>query len=120
MSGNIRKQLGPIRKRLRDRITEANKLVDDEGDITTLVKIKVKLIANIESHEKTYEKLYACPHIDDGDQKCIDEELEISAELEADANEVLQAVIHRIKMEVTGPEGKKENAIEEERIQHGD
>ena len=67
MSGNIRKQLGPVRKRLRDQIADARLMVDD-GDFTRMSLIKGKLIANIETHRKEYERLFNLEGISDEEQ----------------------------------------------------
>ena len=49
-SGNIRKQLGPVTKRLEDRITEAHSLLAD-ADYVKLKTVRSKVVANIKSHE---------------------------------------------------------------------
>ena len=46
MSGNIRKQLGPVSKRLQDRIDEAS-LLFGEDDTTKLKTTRAKLFANM-------------------------------------------------------------------------
>lgn len=55
MSTNIRKQLGPVRKSLQDRIKEAFG-GSDEKDVSKLHALCNKLFTNIESHEKVYFK----------------------------------------------------------------
>lgn len=50
MSGNIRKQLGPVRKRLRDRIDEALLLIKD-GDDSRFKVMRPKLFANTAFHD---------------------------------------------------------------------
>ena len=54
MSGKIRTKLGPVKKRLADRINEADKLLAND-DKQQLKCIRIKLNANIESHGKLYD-----------------------------------------------------------------
>ena len=56
MSGGIRKQLGPVRKRLFDRIGEVNQLIQT-SDIIALTNVRPKLTANINSHAKLIDEL---------------------------------------------------------------
>ena len=95
MSGSIRKQLGPIRKRLCDRISEATKELDD-SDVRRLKDIRTKLAANIASHEKIYVKLSELTDVTEEDQIIIDKELEASTELNIDANEIYELLTGRI------------------------
>ena len=95
ISGNIRKQLGPVKKRLNDRIKEANETSHDL-DLRRLTDLRNKLFANIESHEKVYFKLDALEDLSAVEQDVIDEEWESSTDLNLDANEVLGSLNHRI------------------------
>ena len=65
---NIRRQLGPARKRLKDRIDET-KVALQNNDIVSLKKIRVKLKANVEYHEKLTEHLCNVSAADEEEQK---------------------------------------------------
>ena len=95
MSGNIRKQLGPVKKRLNDRIKEANETSHDL-DLWRLTDLRNKLFANIESHEKVYFKLDALEDLSAVEQDVVDKEWESSTDLKLDANKVLGSLNHRI------------------------
>ena len=80
MSANIRKQLGPIRKRLHDRINEAQIILEDD-DNGRMKDVRIKLAANIESLEKTTDKLNELKDIAEEEQIIINNEFEKSAQL---------------------------------------
>ena len=90
MSGDIRKQLGPVKKRLRDNIKATETFIFDE-DEGQLRKIKSKLIANIKSHADLRTKLCNVKGPED-EQHVIDETLEECSTLEIDANEMIQLI----------------------------
>ena len=86
MSGNIRKQLGPARKRLSDRMKEVDVLMD-EGALPKLKTIRVKLISNIEYHERLTKELRDLTDLDDEEQTIVDAEIEKATVLDMDAKE---------------------------------
>ena len=86
MSGNIRKQLGPARKRLSDRMKEVDVLMD-EGVLPKLKTIRVKLISNIEYHERLTKELRDLTDLDDEEQTIVDAEIEKATVLDMDAKE---------------------------------
>ena len=51
MSGRIRQQLGPVKKRVADRLLEAKNVLST-GVVNEVKDFRVKLIANIASMEK--------------------------------------------------------------------
>ena len=89
MSGNIRKQLGPVRKRLHDRIAEATLAVQD-GDQSKIKSVRSRLLANNASHDGLIKKLEDVTNNDADEQIIIDNELESGATLSMDAVETLQ------------------------------
>ena len=96
MSWKIRTQLGPVKKRLVDRINEASKLLV-EGDKVQLKGIRTKLNANIESHGKLTTLLGEVDDVSEEDKEATSKALEVCAELNMDANEMVAAVIERIE-----------------------
>ena len=98
MSTSIRKQLGPVRKRLTDRIKEANTIIDEKENVN-LLGVKTKLIANNHSHEILIEKLSKVEPVTDDERTIIDNEIEKCMELSMDAKEMLQTLSECIKDE---------------------
>ena len=92
MSTNIRKQLGPIRRRLRDRIEEVTEGVAKEMDNNTLKNLRAKLNANIVSHHQTFSKFNELTELDDEEQIIVDKEIETSTNLDLDAAEANQLI----------------------------
>ena len=95
MSANIRKQLGPIQKRLHDRINEAQIILEDD-DNGRMKDVRIKLAANIESLEKTTDKLNELKDIAEEEQIIINNEFEKSAQLNVEANEIYYTLNQRI------------------------
>ena len=91
MAENIRKQFTPIRKRLSTRIQEATSALHDT-DVTRLRRLRTKLIANMETHERLYTKINQLSGVSQNCQRLLDEEIEMSTELSMDANEAYQAL----------------------------
>ena len=89
MSGNIRKQLGPVSKRLQDRIDEAS-LLFGEDDTTKLKTTRAKLFANMNSHQTLIQKLENIGTLEQDEQAIVDALLEKQVVLDMDACEVLQ------------------------------
>ena len=95
MSGNIRMQLGPVQKRLKDRIIETNVLLGD-GDLTRLKTVRSKLVANIHAHEELTDKLTESVPKDDVEAKVIEEKLTSCMSIHMDGKEVLQMLDDRL------------------------
>ena len=58
MSGNVRRQLGPVRKRLTDRIVAATELLTgDECTYEEINTVRSKLASNIIYHKELTDKL---------------------------------------------------------------
>ena len=76
-SGGIRKQLGPCKKRLKDRIDEAALLIQDDN-ITPMKAVRTKLVSNIAHHAKLISKLEALVdvNITADEREIIEDELE--------------------------------------------
>ena len=91
MSGNIRKQLGPVKKRLEDRIAEVQIMILDE-DRTGLRNVPSKLTANIKSHEELTSQLSKLVLGDEDEAKIIEDRLEMCSSLNMDAKEAMQAI----------------------------
>ena len=87
-SGPIRKQLGPAKKRLSDRLEEVKTLCDNE-DVSSLKSVRPKLKANIGYVNTLIEKLHEVKASNDDEQTAIDDELVRCADLLMDACEYL-------------------------------
>ena len=99
MSGAIRKALGPLKKRLSDRIKEIEVIFQDAEVIVpihTLEELMFKITANIESHEKVYNKLYGITDLSQEEQEIVDAVIDEAVILEADANEILQKLKFKV------------------------
>ena len=88
---NIRRQLGPARKRVKDRIEET-KVALQGNDVSTLKKIRVKLKANMEYHEKLTEHLCNVSAADEDEQKAIEADIDTCTELNMDGHEWLCSI----------------------------
>ena len=104
MSGNIRRQLGPTRKRLEDRIIEASTLIADD-DFARLKGIRTKLASNMAYHSKLTAALTELVDVDEAEQVIIDKELEKCTVLEMTANEVYDAVNELVEEAVESRDG---------------
>ena len=94
MSANVRRSLGPVRSRLKNRVKETTEIVlkNESQDLVMLKNLRSKLTANINSHDVCYEKLYNLQDIDAGEKEVIENEIETSTELVLDANEALHSL----------------------------
>ena len=90
-SGPIRKQLGPGKKRLTDRIGEANQAIASR-DIGLLKTLRPKLNGNVAYVNGLIEKLHDVKTTDTDEQTIVDNELEKCAELQMDACECIDMV----------------------------
>ena len=89
MSGNIRKQLGPVSKRLQERVDEAVMLLND-GETEKFKTVRTKLLANMNSHEAVVQKLESVGTLEEDEQTIVDLLLEKQVRLSMDAREMLQ------------------------------
>ena len=89
MSGNMRKRLGPVRNRLRDRIDEAAILLQD-GEHSKLKYVRSKLLANICSHGELLGKFEELADLDDEEQTAVNQLLDEDTKVRMDAKEMLQ------------------------------
>ena len=96
MSTNIRKQLGPVRKRLSDRIIEVTTLITNNADTEQLENVRTKLVANMSSYETLIGKLNEVEAKTNDETELIENELERCAELKMDADEILHALNEQI------------------------
>ena len=90
-SGPIRKQLGPAKKRLRDRIGETEQAIASR-DIVLLKTLRPKLNGNVAYVNGLIEKLHDVKTTDTDEQTIVDNELEKCAELQMDACECIDMV----------------------------
>ena len=112
--------MGPVRKRLSDRINEVNSVVDEENfvELKTLKLLRTKLLANMQSHEKMYIKLDALSTTDEDEQGIIDDEHEKSLQLEMNANESLEIInSHILEMEADGSKMSSSKTKEDEKLE---
>ena len=120
MSGSIRRQLGPARKRLTDRIEEASLLVRSP-DGQDLKSVRSRLLANIASHDVLIEKLDEVTDIDDGEKAIIEKDLENGSSLSLDGKEMIQLlddVINSVEKQknerdAKGTRGKSDELMQE-------
>ena len=87
-SGPIRKQLGPAKQRLTQRIKEASALIAN-NDVAQLKGIRSKLKANIVYFNELIEKLRDVQTSSDDEQIIIEDELERCTEIQMDASECM-------------------------------
>ena len=87
-SGNIRRQLGPARKRLKDRMNDMN-IAMQENDVGKIKTIRVKLKANMEFHEKLTQQLCGLSGLPEDEQKIVEIEIDSCTELNMDSQEVI-------------------------------
>ena len=88
---NVRKQLGPVRKRLNDHIEEAHTAINND-DISSLTSIRSKISANMKYYETVLEKLNALTATSDEDDSIMKKEIATCTNLCMDANEMLQTI----------------------------
>ena len=89
MAGKILKQLGPVRKRLDDRMKDASLALND-GDIHQLRSVRNKLASNVIFYENlTTQLIDFVPEADDEQDK-VDAELDRCINLNIDVKETLQ------------------------------
>ena len=96
MSGGIRMQLGPARKRLSDRLEESMLVMANE-DITKMKETRTKLKANIVSHELLINSLGGVSIATEEEHTIIEKEMGKSMDLNLDANEVLHRMNEHIE-----------------------
>ena len=76
-------QLGPVRKRLTERLDEASKLIED-GDKMQLNNVRIKLNANIESFEKLTSELNQVVDPSEDEKEITDKEIDKETDKETD------------------------------------
>ena len=92
---NIRRQLGPTRKRVNDRIAEANVLIEGD-DLVKIQNCREKLEAVLKYHEQLTESLCEVTDVADDEQAIINEELNQCTNLNMDALEMMGVLKERI------------------------
>ena len=112
MSGNLRKQLGPVRKRLKDRLAEAT-VIRNENDIENLSDIRSKLSSNMLYHEQLTSKLSEVVTECKAEQDIIDQEIEKCIETNMEVKEMLHLIDEQIKMNSTKPLSESERLYNE-------
>ena len=118
MSGNIKKLLGPVKKRLSDRVHEA-KILIDEGDDTRLEAIRSKVATNLKYHEELTLKLSDVSEVTNEEQALHDATLEQCGSLNMDAMEMIQSLDDRMaKLNAVEKKETKSHVqmLEEEKI----
>ena len=95
MSGKIRSQLGPVKKRVRDRIAES-KILMMEGDMKDLKDFRVKFETNIATLDRLMNSLNTTMDPDEEGKKAAEATLEECAELMMDASELSAAMEVRL------------------------
>ena len=88
MSTNVRRQLGPARKRLGDRMDEMNQALE-KNDVNNVKVIRVKLKANIEYHEKLTEQLCALSGLPEEEQEIVEAEIDKCTNTNMDCQELM-------------------------------
>ena len=93
MSTNIRKQLGPAKSRLKERIAEVWVAVDSkDNDINVLKRLRTKLSSNLDTHIRLSGALADVTTADADEQVIVDDALTTCTELQLDGKEALDAV----------------------------
>ena len=94
-STNIRRQLGPARKRLADRLQG---VVDTEEimDVIQLKDLRTKLATNMSYHKKLTDSLAELDNLDEEETKIVEEELEKCILLDIEAQEQAAVLNDRI------------------------
>ena len=90
MSTNVRRQLGPARKRLTDRMNEMNDALQGH-DVDTIKAVRVKLKANMEYHKKLTEQLCALDGLPSDEQKIVEQEIDKCTDTNIDCQELMFA-----------------------------
>ena len=118
MSGPIRQQLGPCRKRLTDALVAVENLIND-NNVADLVKIKPKLEGLMKSHTDLVNLLTKATPATEDEQTLVNELLCKCSELTMDSNEwlfTIDSVISRpvVKHEDTVQQTKLDEKLEAE------
>ena len=95
MLANIRRQLGPTRKRLNDRIAEAKDAVA-AGDMDKMKIARTKLISNLEYHTKLVGGLSNIVSVSDEEEETINDEMTACTMTEMDVQEMCAVLNEKI------------------------
>ena len=95
MSGKILKLLGPVRRRLGDRVEEAD-LFLQENDIMNLRSLRPRLLAIINHLAKSIDDLNSLSGLGEDEQFKVDNEIERCSQLMMDAQEKYAEISERI------------------------
>ena len=91
MSGKVRSQLGPVKKRVGDRIKEASSLMED-SDSRRIKVFQAKFNANVAALEKLTTSLSEAVDTDDASKAATESTLEECSGLIMDAGEISAAL----------------------------
>ena len=92
---NIRRQLGPVRKRVNDYINEIN-ITLEKDEKHRFFELRTKLVAAIKYHEAILEKLSNYDAANEDEEETLQKELTHCTNLSMDANEAREILDEKI------------------------